>query len=99
MSKIGQRRKPNVHRKEIQDARQRQEQDWLFHEYKENSLERLRKTLIFVWILLCFLGAYFIGNENAVLVWAGLSGLGMVAAYYVYGLWLWLERQAGKGSQ
>ncbi|HLF98061.1 MAG TPA: hypothetical protein VI457_13035 [Methylococcaceae bacterium] len=97
MSKIGQRQKQNVRLKEIRDTRHRQEQEWLLHEQRETRLERWRMILIFVWILLCFIGAYFIGNENAVLVWAGLSGFGMIAAYYLYGLWL--ERKAGKGSR
>lgn len=94
MSKIGQRQKKNARLKEIQNARHRQEQEWLLHERKEKSLERLRPILILLWVLLGFLGAVVIGNENAVLIWAGLSGIGLIAAYYLYGLWL--ERQRGK---
>ena len=94
MSKIGQRQKKNARLKESQNARHRQEQEWLLYERQEKSLERLRTLLIFAWLLLCFLGAVFIGNENAILVWAGLSGIGLIAAYYLYGLWL--ERQRGK---
>lgn len=96
MSKIGQRRKQNVRLKEIQDARHRQEQEWLLYEQREKSLERLRTILIVAWLMLCLLGGFFIGNENGVLVWAGLSGFGLIAAYYLYGLWL--ERQAEKRS-
>lgn len=96
MSKIGQRRKQNARLQDIRDARHRQEQDWLRYEQREKSRERLRTILIFVWLLLCFLGAYFIGNENGVLVWAGLSGFGLIAAYHVHGLWL--ERRAGRRS-
>jgi hypothetical protein len=88
MSKISQRRKQNVRHREIQDARHRQEQEWLLHEQKEKSLERLRTILIVLWVLLGFLGAVVIGDESGVLVWAGFSGFGLIAAYYLYGLWL-----------
>lgn len=94
MSKIGQRRKQNVRHREIQDARQRREQEWLLYEQQEKGLERLRTLLISAWLLLCLLGGVFIGNENGVLVWAGLSGFGLVAAYQIRSLWL--ARQAEK---
>jgi hypothetical protein len=96
MSKIGRRRRQNTRLKDMQDSRHRQEREWLLHESREERLERLRTILISVWLGLCLMGAFLIGDDNGVLVWAGLSGVAMIAAYYLYSLWL--ERRAGGGE-
>jgi hypothetical protein len=94
MSKIGRRRKQNTRPREIHNARQRHELEWLLYEQREKSLESLRTPLVFAWLFLCFLGAFFIGDQDGVLIWAGSSAIALILVYQLRGLWL--TRQAEK---
>ena len=86
------KRNPNTRRHEkiyqIQDQHRRQELEWRYSEEAEAHLEKVRNVLISMWLGVCFVFAYFLREEQAVIVWAGGAAVLMVVAYQARSIWL-----------
>ncbi|BBL72093.1 hypothetical protein [Methylogaea oryzae] len=66
----------------------RQQLEWLYSEANEQKLEKLRNTLIFVWLMCCFAAVFLLTDQEAIVVWSGGAGVLLVLAYQVWSLWL-----------
>lgn len=66
----------------------RKELEWIYSEANEQKLEKLRNGLIFTWLACCFAAAYFLTEQQAMVIWAGGAGVALVLGYQVWAMWL-----------